>query len=678
MSDQNLHPELRNLLLKLFPTNDQQDKVYQLCISEFESDCQSRSEWMEMQEEWLDMYFQRERTVPPFQGASEESIPMLTEACSQFHARALKAMFRSENAVRVVPCGHIDDLSRVRADRLSQHMRYTIFDKIPNYMEDKDSLLLAVALRGSMFTKAYIDPLRGQIKVKNIRPTDLVLPYGIGPRAMEDIPRKTEIHWIPYYLTQRYVRNNFFSYQPETYKVGAFYNIPQLDQSMQEMMGLQEQNDVNDYCLVLEQHRWLDITGDGYQAPVVVWLDPIGQKVIRVSVDYETDEAGVPTDPYALPIEGYTHWPFIPNPDGTYGLGYGIILGEINKAVNKLLRTIIDGSVFATMSGMSGFIDKRASMAKTEMKLELGKFIPVSNLESIKNGIWTPNFGGPNASLINIMEFLAGRGDRLGMLTELVTGQSEKVMQPTAVMALLQQTDIIFTAVHERLMRSWSRELQAIYDLNSKYLNTQEYFTMMDVMEGDYQTMSVMQSDYNRDFQVKPIIAKASSDQERVALSDSEMQVIQMFPTLQADPITQWKLLRRRLEAIGTTPIEELLPPLEQWLMSAQQAMEAAQVENQIKPMMQEDKQKWQEKENEKDRTQETKITKMELEAKHEDVEIQAEAQKAQAEAQAEVTRAVGNVKVENEKIKGQEIKKDGVVKRQQMAKPKPKPANNK
>src|SRR5574343_1260271 len=124
-------------------------------------------------------------------------------------------------------------------------MRYTLFDKIPNYMEDKDALLLGTALRGSMFTKAYIDPLRGQIKVKNVRPTDLVLPYGLGPRAMEDIPRKTEIHWIPKYLTQRYVRNNFFSYQPEAYKVGSFHYVPQIDMSIQDMFGLAEQNDVN-------------------------------------------------------------------------------------------------------------------------------------------------------------------------------------------------------------------------------------------------------------------------------------------------------------------------------------------------------------------------------------------------------------------------------------------------
>lgn len=654
MQESYQHPQNQNILTKLYPDEEKQRLLAEKARYDFENDLNSCTEWLEMHAEWIDMYFQRHVTKQPFDGASEESIPMVLEACSHFHARAMKNLFRSESVVKVKPVGNIDPMSRDRADRLTQHMRYMIFSRIHNYREDKDALLQALPLRGSMFTKVYADPLYGHVKVKNIRPNDLILPYGVGPRDMADIPRKTEKIWVPAHVCQRLTHSGFFSRMPEVWRSGAYHAArSDVDDTIDDATGIIPDPYNEDYCFLLEQHCWLDVTGSGYLAPVIVTVDPINVVPVRLTVGYEVDESGAPLDPYAAPAEVYTHYKYMPNPDGTYGLGHGILLGDINAACNRLLRTIIDSAVLSSLSGMSGFIDKRASGSKTDMQLALGKFIPVHNLENLKNSIWTPEFPGPNAALMNVFQLLLSRGDRLGMVTDLVTGQAEKVMQPTAVMQLLQQTDIVFSSAQERFLLAWQRELQAIYDFNSKFLNEQEYFNVLDVELGTDVPVEILREDYRPDYQVQPIMERASSQQERIAMSDAEFQTLQMFPVLQMDPVIQYNLCARRLEALGTVPVNSILPPLQNWIQAWQLMQQMQQAPLAAEMEKQNDKQEHEAIENEKDRKQETKITKMEIEAEHEDTKIQAEAQKITARAQAEVTKAVGNVKVQNEAAMG-------------------------
>src|SRR5574338_257765 len=72
---------------------------------EFRADADSCADWREMHAKALEVYFQRDKTEKPFEGASEDSLPILAEACDQFHARSSKAMFpnRGRKIIRCVP-----------------------------------------------------------------------------------------------------------------------------------------------------------------------------------------------------------------------------------------------------------------------------------------------------------------------------------------------------------------------------------------------------------------------------------------------------------------------------------------------------------------------------------------------------------------------------------------------
>ena len=575
-------PESFNLAEKL--DKDKLNEIANECLEDYKRDCESRSEWETMHAQWKKLYYMQDKPLnPPWEGSSSESIPMLAEACGQFHARSYGALFPGRKVLTCIPtgCNSTPDLLE-RIKRVSAHMSYQLIDRDENYVRDKDRLLLSLPLHGSVFTKTYYDTYQKRVRVSNVRASDFVVPYGTGPRNIEDLPRTTERVWLPLYRTNYLYKTGFFSSRPE-HADNMIDKMP-IDDVHDMVTGMSENNS-KDYCLLLEQHRYLDLDDDGVEEPYIVTIDHASEKVVRLTIRYEVDDMGTPTD-YKNAINYYTHYTFIDNPDGFYGLGYGILLGPINTSTNKILRQLIDAGTLANVGNLSGIVDSKINIPGGEIKLNLGKFIKAnSSVDDIRKGIWQPSFPGPAPVLNDVMRSLTLRGDRLAMVTETITGQAERVMQPTTVMALIEQAQTVFSAVYERVIRAWTDELNKVYRLNGIYTDEHEQFITATYGE-DPQMMEVSRTDYSPDMRVKPLAdPKQSTKRERLAISDAMMETGLKCPFIMNEPAALYELFRRRFEDIGVQNLSALMPPVEyamqkveeQKQMAAQQAeMQAA------------------------------------------------------------------------------------------------------
>lgn len=556
-TDDYVHPEQRNLVHDL----DEEDlgEIAQTCLEEFRFDEESRTEWVSMHAEWLRLYFQRDRPKnPPWEGSSEESLPLLAEACNQFHSRAYPGMFPGAELVKAKPIGRPDPAAKERAIRVGRHMSWQLLVKDPSYKRNKDRLLLSMPLHGSFFTKTYHDPVRKRNVVENVRASDLVVPYGTGPRELEDLDRKTHVIWMTVNATRILAKKGFFMEAAEPFELDE---KSETDKAHDEAMGLQESAYADKvHCKILEQHRLLDLDGDGIEEPYIVWVDWQGEKVLRIAIRYDTDELGNPTDDKE-PVEYFTHYPFLENPDGFYGLGYGHLIGQLNIAVNKLLRQSVDAGTMANVANHSGFINKQVATKKGEIRLQLGKFIQTeSPIEDIARGIWTPSFPGASATLLQIMELLMGRSDRLAMVTEALTGQTDKVMQPTALLALVEQGLQVFSAAFERVVAAQSQELGKIYRLNRKFMDPQEYFSVLDV-DGKAMPLDAGRADYEADHQVMALAdPKQITKQQKLAKAQAEYQTLMANPLTASSPPHIYNATRRFLEAIESEDIDDVLP----------------------------------------------------------------------------------------------------------------------
>ena len=553
-----LHPEVRNLASNL--DEDELKKIGAQVIEEYRADEDSRHEWMSQHASWLKLYYQKDAPVnPPWEGSSDESLPLLAEGCTQFSARAYQAMFPSRGFLKAIPVGKEDPNSTERAKRVSAHMAWQLLVKDRFYKRNKDRLLQGLPLHGSVFTKTFYDPVLKRNVVKNVRAVDLVLPHGVGPRDLEDIERKTEIIRMSVNKTKILKSKGFFIAEGVP---ASFDEANKLDQAHASIHGLQDSGgDLNKPCIILEQHRLLDLDDDGIAEPYIVFVDKESQKVLRISIRYETDELGTPVNDKE-PVEYYTHYPYMENPDGIYGLGLGHLISQLNRAVNKLLRQHIDAGTLANVGNQSGIISQQvAGVAGGELRMHLGKFIKVpGTTDDLSKGIFQFKFPGPTPANMQALQLIAARSDRLATVTEAITGQTEKVMQPTTILALIEQSLQIFSTVYERVITSWGDELKKIYDLNYKHMDPKEYFSVLD-SDGTYRGMNAARQDYAPDLQIIPIVdPKMATEQQRLSKSQAEWQFLSQNPLTMNSPPHFYNASRRYLEAIKSEAIDEVLP----------------------------------------------------------------------------------------------------------------------
>jgi hypothetical protein len=288
-----------------------------------------------------------------------------------------------------------------------------------------------------------------------------------------------------------------------------------------------------------------------------VTVDQQAEKVLRIAIRYDVDPMGAPLSAKE-PVEYFTHYMFMPNPDGFYGLGMGHLEGKINTAVNKLLRQTIDAGTLANMKG--GFIDDLISIPGGEVEYSMGKYKKIKSPGGrIQDHIMELQFSGPDVAIMNMMSLLMQRGDRLATVTEALTGQMDTVQQPTSILALIDQGLQVFSSVYERLLGAWESELRKIFRLNSKYLSDEEYITVLD-LEG-LQRFSISKMDYQPDLEVVPIAdPKMATEQQKLARAQAEWQFATTNPFTINSPPHLYAAAKRYAVALGINAVDEILP----------------------------------------------------------------------------------------------------------------------
>lgn len=566
------HPSLRNLVPDLEARGVDLDDLGDTIVDEYMKNRESRQEWEEKHARWVSLYYQTDKPVNQdrWAGASDESVPSLTEACHQYHTRLYSQMFANRRLVTARPTGRSSKEDLERAERISLHMTWQLTVQDRGYRRDKDRLLLSLPVHGCAFTKTYRDHALARNITRNVRAIDLMLPHGIGPRDIEDIEAKTELIWTTVNQTALLASNGYLTdLGTPTERTEDWKTAPELE--VESNTGQYEPEGIDDFnkpVLLLESHRLLDLDGDGIAEPYIVTVDAESHKVLRLSIRWETDEAGNPIAGQwhnaKRPVEYYTPYNFYENPDGVYGLGLGHILGELNKATNRLLRETVDAGMLANAGNMSGFVNKGLlGVRGGPLEIDLGRFKAVdSSVDDISKGIFQFQFPGPSAALFNSLQLLLMRADRLGLNTEAVTGQLERALQPTTILALLEESSRGFGSVSERVIYAWGDELRKNYRLNAMHMEPEEYFSVLDI-DGAMIDQQVVRDDYRMDMEIEPAADPAmKTEKERLTKAQSEFQLTTQNPLVMMDPtgLSLYNAYKRMYQALKTDNIDEILP----------------------------------------------------------------------------------------------------------------------
>lgn len=547
-------PEEVNLAEEI--DDDELLKIAQQCVQAFEGDLDDRAEWEEMHAKYLDIYFQKDiPQTSPWDNSSEESIPILAESIGQFQSRSYKAFFPNRYFIDCIPVGKSNTNARERAERIARHMSFQLGVLDRTYKPNKNQMFMAAALHGSDFTKTYWSPVRRQVIIERVRAQDLVVPYGVGPRRLEEIERKTHVKWCSVNETKILEKAGWYI-QAGTPFTGL-QDSDQMQQAADDAEGLKKaayyrQNDTQ--CCILEQHTLLDLDDDGIAEPYIVWIDRQSRKVLRIQIRYEVDETGLPVD-NKEPIEYFTHYQFLPNPNGFYGLGFGFLLAKLNLAVNKLTRMFIDANELSVIGNLTYLVSEQLGLPGDTFELSLGRGIKIPrSVQDIRNHFTKLQFEPPSQQTLAMIEQLREAAQRLSSSTDILSGQPDKVYQPEAMLAMIEQGLQLFSSVQEFLGVSMEDELQKVFRLNAKYLQEDANFVF-----GDDQ-IQVTKEDYQDDFRVTPIFdPKYSTRSQKLSKAQAEYQFIIQNPLTQQDPESIYLASKNVLEALDTENLDAIL-----------------------------------------------------------------------------------------------------------------------
>jgi chaperonin GroES len=532
--------ESTNIAEKL--DKDKLTKIGQDALKGYKADKESRSHWEDDLTQWTKLACQvREEKSFPWPKASNVKYPLLSTASMQFAARAYPSLLPSDGKiVKAQVIGKDPDGQKAAlADRVSMYMSYQLMHDIEGWEESMDKMLIMLPVVGTIFKKTYWDSIQEKVASEVILPKNLVVNY--WTKNLNDAERiSQEISMSARRLKERQLGGVFLDVdlQDAPQPISTGHDQPPVDET-------------TPYTLI-EQHTFLDLDDDGYKEPYIVTFHLETGKVLRIAARF--DHEGIKFDESGKkiirikPIQYFTKFGFVPNPDGGfYDIGFGVLLGPINEAVNTLINQLTDSGTLSNLQ--SGFIGKGLRIRMGETAFQPGEWKAVNATgDDIKKSVFPLPVREPSMVLFQLMGSLITSGKELASVAEIFVGKMPGQNTPaTTTMATIEQGMKVFTAVYKRLYRSLAEEFKKLFELNGTYLNPNTYTEILGVTVGP--------NDFSEDqYKICP-----GADPTAVSQTEKLLKAQGLMELLNTGVLDPVKVVLRMLDAQEQPNIQELL-----------------------------------------------------------------------------------------------------------------------
>jgi chaperonin GroES len=533
----------------------------------YKLDLASRTEWEALNVQIIDLAkLLVKKKVYAGEVVANVKYPLIINACIQFAARAYPELIKGNEVVKGKVVGTDPDNTKFdKAQRISSFMSFQLLSLMEDWEEGVDQLLFTLPAIGCVFKKSYFDSIERKSVSQIVFADDLVVNY--FAESLERAPRVT--HRIYLYHNEIVERINS----------GIFtkFDVAELGQATSDKTADVDEDTPH---LFLEQHRWYDLDGDGYQEPYVVTVHEQSQKLVRISPRFATDgiirksdEAGVvdPNGPIVkiIPEQYFTRFIFMPAIDGGfYGMGFGSLLMSSNSAINTVINQLLDAGTLSNRQ--SGFLGRGLKLGRGKsIQVKSGEWKPVDATgDDLRKNIFPMPVREPSNVLFQLLGLLIESGKELAGMTEILAGNSPGANVPAeSVLALIEQGLQVYSAIHKRLYRSQYKEFIKLRRLNALYLDQMTYNAVLDDQQ------AIVQADFSSaDFDVVPV-----SDPNSTTMMQRLLKAKAMLE-LRGQGLNDQEILRQYLLALDIEDVEKFMPqddspdPAEQLAMQKLQA----------------------------------------------------------------------------------------------------------
>ena len=525
-------------------------------VGSIEDDLSSRQDWEDTYKQGLEFLgMKTEERTEPFEGSSGVVHPLLAESVTQFQAQAYRELLPANGPVRTQVIGAQNEMLVKQAERVKDYMNYQITYEMEEYDPELDQMLFYLPVVGSTFKKVYRDPLKQRAVSKFIHAEDLIVPYGTPDLASS--PRITH-------------RISMDSNEVRKLQLAGFYrdiDIPsdgsygeqmnEVQESIDDIQGVHPSNASSDLTLY-EVHTDLDIEGfedigmdgepTGLKLPYIVTILEDTNEILSVRRNYPED------DPMKRAQKYFVHYKFLPGL-GFYGLGLTHMIGGLAMASTSLLRQLIDAGTLANLP--AGFKARGARIRDEDSPIQPGEFRDIDVVgQTLQASLMPLPFKEPSGTLYNLLGTLVDAGRRFASMADMKVGEMSGETPVGTTMAIMERGTKVMSAIHKRLHYSQKIEFKLLSNIFAQDLQPYPYMASKEFGP------EVKAQDFDERIDVLPVSdPNIFSMSQRIALAQSELQLVQSNPEIHGGPMGLYQAYRKMYEALGVTNIDAILPP---------------------------------------------------------------------------------------------------------------------
>jgi chaperonin GroES len=475
-----------------------------------------------------------------FQGATKVVHPMLTEACVDFAARAIKELFPSSGPVKDFIVGDVSGEKVEKAKRKTAFMNWQLTVQATEFRAELEQLLTQVPLGGAQYMKVTWNEARNRPEFLFVAIDDMYLPF--AATNFYTAQRKTHVQYLTTIDYQRRVKSGMY----RDVDLGPVTMEPDFSVAEKANNKIEGRNETsyNEDGLrtIYEIYTVADIEGDEL-LPYIISVDKTSGKVLSIYRNWdELDRA-------QEELLWFVEFPFVPW-RGAYPIGLPHMVGGIAAASTGALRALLDSAHISNSQTMLKL--KGGSRGGQSLEIQPTQVMEIEGglaADDIRKLIMPLPYNPPSAVLFQLLGFLvdAGKGVIRTSMENIADGNPNAPVGTT--LAKIEQGMVVFSAIHARLHNSMQRLLSILHRLNGMYLEDAE-------VEAEIGEELATREDFDGPLDVVPVSdPNIFSESQRFAQVQAVAQRAAAMPQL----YNQRKVEERILETLKIPNSKELL-----------------------------------------------------------------------------------------------------------------------
>jgi hypothetical protein len=487
-----------------------------------------------------------------FQGASKVVHPMMTEACIDFAARAMKELMPASGPAKAFIPGELTMPRIKKAHRKTEFMNWQLTVQAPEFRAELEQLLTQVPLGGAQYLKLSWDEARNRPGFLFVAIDDMYLPF--AATNFYTAQRKTHVQYLTQLDYKQRVRSGMYrdvdlvpaSAEPDTSSASkANDKIEGRSETSYNEDGLRTVFEIYAIASVEKVGEDAERDMDVEPAPYIITIDKISRKVLSIYRNWdELDES-------KEELQWFVEFPFVPW-RGAYPIGLPHMIGGLSAAATGALRALLDAAHVSNSQTMLKL--KGGTRGGQSLEIQPTQVLEIEgglNVDDVRKLAMPLPYNPPSPVLYQLLGTLIEAGKGVVRTTLDDTADSNPNAPVGTTLARIEQGMTVFSAIHGRLHDAMGRMLRILHRLNGMYLDDED-------IEAELGEELATRKDFNGPLDVVPVSdPNIFSEAQRYAQVQAVAQRAAAMPQL----YNLRKVEERLLETLKIPNAKDLLNP---------------------------------------------------------------------------------------------------------------------